>query len=156
MSPAKAAPDSAASTTRCREEMVYRNASTTGVSILLNYRGECTVPSSGEYKERGKYTHRGGYTAPSSGRHPPLGRLGRHPPGQTPPRQTPPQPDTPRQTIPCADTAPRQTPQQTPPWADPTRQTPWADTSPQRWPLQRTVRILLECILVLKAVQQDI
>ena len=56
------------------------------------------------------------------GRHP----LGRHPP--------------PGQTTPWADT-----PLGKPPQAD----TPWADTPlPQGRPLQRTVRILLECILV--------
>ena len=46
---------------------------------------------------------------------------------------------------------------QTPPWEDtaPGRPTPWADTPQvdnplprERRPLQRTVRILLECILV--------
>ena len=58
--------------------------------------------------------------------------LGRHiPPGQTTPRQNP--------------------PRQTCPWAN----TPWTDTTigrqphpPPRRPLQRTVHILLECILV--------
>ena len=59
------------------------------------------------------------------------------PPGQTPPRQTRPgrQPTSPGGQ---------------PPWADTPRQThppPWADTPPRRL-LQRTVRILWECILV--------
>ena len=60
----------------------------------------------------------------------------RHPPGQTPPR---------------ADTSPGRHLgrhlQQTPPWADtPLGQTP--PSLPSRRLLQRTVRILLECILV--------
>ena len=72
-----------------------------------------------------------------SARHP----LGRQPPtfpGQTPTRQTP---------LPHADTPlGRQTPHLPP------GQTPFprADTPPRRWLLQRTVRILLECILVLQ------
>ena len=45
--------------------------------------------------------------------------------------KTPPQADTPRQT---------------PPWADTTQ----ADTPPTRWLLKRTVRVLLECILLSK------
>ena len=53
----------------------------------------------------------------------------------TPPGQTPPWPDTSLGRHPP--------PGQTPPWS------PWADTPfPSRWLLQRTVRILLECILV--------
>ena len=84
------------------------------------------------------------------------GMSGRHNPWQTPPdRQTPPW---------QADNPDRQTP--------PGRHLPWqTDTSwqvdtllasihplagrthlPQRWPLQRTVRILLECILVIEHV----
>ena len=52
----------------------------------------------------------------------------------------------------------KHSPGQTPPWADtlPQADTPWADTPhqvrqspPGRRLLQRTVRILLECILVL-------
>ena len=65
------------------------------------------------------------------------GRLsGRHPsPGRRPsPRQTPPWGDTPQQTP---------SPWQTPSLVDTPRQ-----TSPPRRLLQRTVRILLECILV--------
>ena len=44
----------------------------------------------------------------------------------------------------------RQPPRQTPPWADTPRADTmhWADTPPPRRPLQRAVRILLECILV--------
>ena len=55
--------------------------------------------------------------------------LDRHNPGQTPPRQTPP-------------------PEQTPPWTDPTSPPHWTDPLPGRRPLQQTVHILLECILV--------
>ena len=73
--------------------------------------------------------------------------LGRHPPG----RHLPPGRHPVPQTLPPD----RHSPGQTPPWAD----TPWADTHcpvhigihltpPPRRPLQRTVRILLECILV--------
>ena len=51
------------------------------------------------------------------------------PPGADPPEQTPPRTDPPWS---------RHPPEQTPPW--------------ERWPLLRTVRILLECILVLIAV----
>ena len=55
---------------------------------------------------------------------------------------TPPQADTPR-----ADTSPGRHLQQTPPWEDtPLGQTP--PPLPSRRLLQRTVRILLECILV--------
>ena len=57
-----------------------------------------------------------------------------HPPGQT------------RQTLPRADTPTRQTPL----W--PGRHLP----PPRRRPLQRTVRILLECILVVKKILEDI
>ena len=66
--------------------------------------------------------------------------LGRHPqtdtappqapPGQTPPRQTPP-----GQTPPWADTPPRQTP--------PIGRHSPLGRHPPKWPLQRTVRILL-------------
>ena len=77
------------------------------------------------------------------GRHP-LGRhlLGRYPLSRHPLGRHP-RADTPEQTPPWTD---RQTPTHThtPTEAD----TPWADT-PSRRPLQRTVRILLECILVL-------
>ena len=73
---------------------------------------------------------------PSLGRHPradtPL--LGRHPPpGQTPPSWA----DTPL-------LGRHPPPGQTSPWAAPH----WADTPPPRWLLQRTLGILLECILV--------
>ena len=78
-------------------------------------------------------------------RHTPLSR---HPPEKTPPRA-----DTPRQTPPADtrhplgrhQTPPGQTPD-TPPWAD----TPWANSTrpPGTVPLQQTVHILLECILV--------
>ena len=50
---------------------------------------------------------------------------------------------------PCADTPPRvdtHLPRQMSPWAD--TPTPWAGTSSTRRPLKRTVRLLLECILV--------
>ena len=53
------------------------------------------------------------------------------------PRQTPP-----RQTPPLADSPPSR--QTHPPWADTLR----ADTNTPRWPLQWTVRVVLECILV--------
>ena len=60
---------------------------------------------------------------------------------------TPPQADTPREDTPRADTSPARHLQQTPPWADtPLGQTP--PPLPSRRLLQRTVRILLECILV--------
>ena len=84
---------------------------------------------------------------------------GVHPPGQTPPlgRHPPPPADNrsciqpPRQTPPWADTTPlgRHPPRQTPPGRHPPRQTPPPPPPPfPRRPLQRTVRILLECILV--------
>ena len=67
--------------------------------------------------------------------------LGRHPLGQTSPRQQ----DTP--PVRHTSLLSRQSP-----WADtPNGQRPnWADIPPHhpRWPLQGTVRILLECILV--------
>ena len=50
---------------------------------------------------------------------------------------------SPGQTPPQADTPSGRPSGQTPDWAD----TPWADT-PLKWPLERTVRILLECNLV--------
>ena len=59
-------------------------------------------------------------------------------------RPPPPGRHPPRQTYPLADIPPQQTPpgRHNPP--------PWPDLpSPTRWLLQRTVRILLECILVL-------
>ena len=43
------------------------------------------------------------------------------------------------------------------PWADtPPGQTPppWADTPPPGWPLQRMVRILLKCILVISVMSR--
>ena len=68
---------------------------------------------------------------------------------QTPPGQTPPWADNPWADTPWADTPWADTP-----WADtPQADTPQADTpkqdTPSRWLLQRTVRNLLECILVL-------
>ena len=70
--------------------------------------------------------------------------LGRHPPEQTPPRQTPPWVDIAlgRQPPPSpeADIPPMQT--------LPPGQTPPLGRHPPRQPLQRTVCILLECILV--------
>ena len=66
--------------------------------------------------------------------------LGRYPPGRHPPGQTYPSADTPRQTPSPGQTLPRQTtPRQTPPSPHPS----------SRQPLQWTLRILLECILVL-------
>ena len=62
--------------------------------------------------------------------HPQQTPLGRHPPRADPPGQTHPQADTPLGIHP-----PGQTP-------------PWAGTS-SRWPMQRTVSILLECILII-------
>ena len=44
----------------------------------------------------------------------------------------------------CKDSPPKQTP----PGRHPPADTPLADPPPSGWPLQRTVRILLECILV--------
>ena len=83
-------------------------------------------------------THRGVWADTLLGRHIPLGRPpprynpppSRHAHGQTPPRHNPPS---------------RHAHGQTPPWADTTigRQ-----PTPPRRPLQKTVRILLECILV--------
>ena len=72
------------------------------------------------------------------------------PPGaDTPQEQTPPRADTPlEQTPPGADTP---LPQQhlTPQSRHPLEQTPpWEQTPPEIWSLLRTVRILLECILV--------
>ena len=69
---------------------------------------------------------------------PQRGVSGRQPPGQTPPGQTPPWTDTP-----CLG---RHPPGQTPPWPD---TTPWPDIPLSRRLLQRTVRILLECIFVI-------
>ena len=70
-------------------------------------------------------------------------------PGQTPPRQIPPWPDIP----PWADPLPRQTPPgQTHPLArPPLGQTPTGQIRPIRR-LQRTVRILLECIHICKVI----
>ena len=70
-------------------------------------------------------------------------------PGQTPPGQTHPQQTPSGQTSPQADT-PEQTLQADTPWTDTPlgRNLPQAD--PLRRPLQRTVRILLECFLVMK------
>ena len=92
----------------------------------------------------------------------PTMHLGRHPLARPPPPgQTPsPQADPPGQT-PLGRQTPRQTPPgQTPPSrkTPPDRYTPWADTphpppAPSRWLLQWTVRILLECILVLIAIK---
>ena len=99
---------------------------------------------------------------PPRSRHP---HRSRHPPEQTPPRSRhPPGADTPlEQTPPPEQTPQEQThpvqsrpppgaglpgaehpPEQTPPRAD----TPLEQTPPQIRPLLRTVRILLECILV--------
>ena len=66
------------------------------------------------------------------------GVSGRHPAGQTPPRQTAPPP---RADTPCADPPGRYPPPPTP------GQTPLPAADGRRL-LQRTVRILLECILV--------
>ena len=78
--------------------------------------------------------------------------------GSDAPRQTPPWADTPL----LADTPSRQThPGQTLLWADTFLQTPFlpprADTpfTTGRWLLQRTVRILLECILVFQILSQQ-
>ena len=57
--------------------------------------------------------------------------LGRQPPQADTPIKTPPWADTPCADTPCADTHPRQTP------------------PPQERPLQWTVSMLLECILVI-------
>ena len=104
----------------------------------------------------------------------------RHPPEQTPPIADPPRADTPwsRHPSPGADTPPEQTPpqsrhplEQTPPPPPQEQKTnPGVDTPRSRhpslgadtpleqnptppppiWPLLRTVRILLECILVVQ------
>ena len=72
-----------------------------------------------------------------------LGCVSQHALGQTPPGRHPladtPWADTPRQTPPTADTSHSR---HQPP--------PPQQTSPPRRPLQRTVRILLECILVIR------
>ena len=102
----------------------------------------------------------------SPGQTPPLGRhlpwadtspgqtppLGRHLPwADTSPGQTPPL----GRHLPWADTSPGQTPpDRHAPWADmppgqtPPGHTPTLGRHPSRWLQQRTVRILLECILV--------
>ena len=62
----------------------------------------------------------------------------------------------------CWDTPPPPHPGQTPPWADtPQADTPRADTprqtpSPSRRLLQRTLRILLECILFISFISRDV
>ena len=101
--------------------------------------------------------HGGRCTPP--GRHPPP-HSRQTPPGQTPPADTPPPQTPPRQTLRQADTPPwADTPRQTPPLGRhlPGRHTPASDiwwpsleppADPPRWILQRTVDILLECILV--------
>ena len=71
--------------------------------------------------------------------------LGYHPPEQTPPWSRPPGADPPEQTPPGVDT---------PLGADtPQEQTPPRSTPPEIRPLLRTVRILLECILVIISIQ---
>ena len=127
---------------------------TFGVNI---YSGFSLLPSATQFRQgyiftgvcdsvhKGVSQHALGQTPPRQtlppGRHPaadtPSGRhpLGRHPPGQTPPRQTPPWADTP-----WADTPLGRHPQPTACTAYP---------APSQWPLQWTVCILLECVLVM-------
>ena len=86
---------------------------------------------------------RGGVSQLSLGQTPPWADI---PPGQTAP--------SPEQTYPSPGQTSPSPGQTSPPWAD----TLLADTSPRadippRWPLQRTVRILLECILVTNIIE---
>ena len=101
----------------------------------------------------------GGWVGVSVSVHGGIHPRGRHPPEQmppatdTPPEQTPP-PGS-RHHPPGVDTPPEQThpPEQTPP--PPGADAPGADTPPpERRPLLRTVRILLECILVYNCVRE--